>query len=64
LQSWGSKKINQWQHNEEDCKKYGISDEVLKSSQIYAQKVVGTSKEPVIAWKQKALTSESLNQNK
>ena len=43
-----------------DPKKYGISDEVLKSSQIYAQKVGGTSSEPIASIKQKLQTSESL----
>jgi hypothetical protein len=42
-----------------DPKKYGISDEVLKSSQIYASKVGGTSKEPIASLKAKQQTSES-----
>lgn len=42
-----------------DPKKYGISDEVLKSSQLYAQKVMGSSNDPIIKTKQKIQTSES-----
>jgi hypothetical protein len=47
-----------------DPKKYGISDEVLKSSQIYASKVGGTSKEPIASLKSRTMTSERLEQIK
>jgi hypothetical protein len=47
-------------HNLEPAK-YGISDEILKGSQVTAQKVLGKSEEPMASFKSRMQTSESVS---